>query len=83
MERKDQKRYAFIDKGGIVGWKSEPLIEFEVMGMLLLQNKQITQEQLALSLELMEEKGIRQGEAFIQMGLMTFSQIVFLFCSLL
>ena len=72
----EQIRYAYWDRGGIVGWKNEPIIEKEVLGMLLYQNKQISKEQLSESLEMMEEKGVRQGEAFIQMGVMTFSQMV-------
>lgn len=76
VEDGDQKRYGFFDKGGPVGWRSEPLLENEVLGMLLYKAKQITKEQLQTSLEMMEEKSIRQGEAFSQMGVMSFSQMV-------
>ena len=36
----------------------------------------LSKEQLAESLQHMEDRGCRQGEAFIEMGLMTFPQLV-------
>ena len=76
VEGPEGTRYGYFDKGGPVGWRSEPLMEKEVLGVLLYRAKQITKEQLQESLQLMEEKNIRQGEAFIQMGVMSFSQMV-------
>jgi hypothetical protein len=71
-----QRRFAYLDGGAVVAWRSDPLIEKEVLGILLYNFKQITQEQLKQSLALMEEKGIRQGEAFVELGFMNFPQMV-------
>ncbi len=73
-----QTRYGFWFKGGVVGWRTEPLEESEVLGVLLYRSSQLTQEQLAQSLTLMEEQNVRQGEALIEMGLITFPQLVML-----
>lgn len=69
-------RYGFWDKGGPVAWRTDPVQEAEVLGVLLLKANQITQEQLSESLELMKLHGIRQGEAFIQMNVLTFTQLI-------
>ena len=69
-------KYGFWSKGGPVGWRSEPLNQEEVLGVLLYRAGQVTKEQLQRSLEIMEEQGCRQGEAFIEMGIMSFSQLV-------
>lgn len=71
-----QRRFAYMDKGAVVAWRSDPMIEKEVLGVLLYNFKQITEEQLKQSLATMEEKGIRQGEAFVDLGYMTFPQMV-------
>ena len=69
-------RFGFIYQGGPVGWRSEPLEKESVLGVLLYRAGQITEEQLKQSLQIMEERGCRQGEAFIEMGVMTFAQLV-------
>ena len=69
-------RYGYFSSGGPVAWRSDPVQEREVLGMLLLQAGQITKEQLQQSLDLMQEKGLRQGEAFIELGIMSFSQLI-------
>lgn len=69
-------RYGFWSAGGPVGWRTDPVPEGEVLGVLLLKAGQITKEQLAESLRLMKERGCRQGEAFIEMGVMSFSQLI-------
>jgi hypothetical protein len=71
-------RWGFWSKGGPVGWRTEPLEEQEVLGVLLFRANSITKEQLAESLALMERTGCRQGEALIEMGLLTFPQLVLL-----
>ena len=71
-----QRRFAYFDKGAVVAWRSDPLIEKEVLGILLYSFKQITEEQLNQSLQMMEERGIRQGEAFVELGIMNFPQMV-------
>jgi hypothetical protein len=69
-------RYGFWNKGGPVGWRAEPLQQDEVMGVLLYRAGQVTKEQLQKSIEIMEKQDCRQGEAFIEMGLMSFAQLV-------
>lgn len=69
-------RYGFWQQGGPVGFRTEPMDEGEVLGVLLYKAKQIDKEQLRESLEIMQRDGVRQGEAFIQMGLMSFPQLV-------
>ena len=69
-------RYGFWDRGGPVGFRTDPVQEAEVLGVLLFKANQISKEQLGQSLELMKATGIRQGEALMQMGVMTFTQLV-------
>lgn len=69
-------RYGFWSKGGPVGWRTEPMEEQEVLGVLLYRAGTITREQLAESLAIMERTGCRQGEAFVEMGLCTFPQLI-------
>jgi len=71
-----RKKYGFWSKGGPVGWRNEPVDKEEVLGVLLYRAGQITKEQLQESLEMMEREDTRQGEAFIEMGIMTFAQLV-------
>jgi len=63
-------------KGGVVGWRSEPLDEEEVFGILLFRGGHITKEQLAESLEIMQSSDCRQGDALIEMGVITLQQMV-------
>lgn len=69
-------RYGFWQKGGPVGWRSDPVQEGEVMGVLLFRANQLSKEQLAESLEVMEKRNCRQGDALIELGLLTFAQLV-------
>jgi hypothetical protein len=69
-------RWSFIQKGGPVGFRTDPMDEQEVLGVLLYKAGSITVEQLAESLRVMEERGCRQGEALIEMGVFTFAQLV-------
>lgn len=69
-------RYGFWNKGGPVAFRTDPVQEQEVLGVLLYKAGQVTKEQVAESLERMKRTGQRQGEAFIDMGLMTFSQLI-------
>ena len=41
-----------------------------------MQAKQITEEQVGESLRIMEEKQIRQGEAFMELKLITYPQLI-------
>ena len=69
-------RWGFIQKGGPVAFRAEPMVEQEVLGVLLFKAGTITKEQLAQSLTIMDDRGMRQGEALIDMGVLTFSQLV-------
>ena len=69
-------RYAFWSKGGPVAFRTEPLQEMEVLGVLLYKAKQISKEQLATSLQLMESDSCRQGEALMEMNVLTFPQLI-------
>lgn len=71
-------RWGFWQKGGPVGWRAEPIVEDEVLGILMFRANQLTREQLEASLNLMESNGVRQGEALIEMGVLTFAQVVLL-----
>jgi hypothetical protein len=69
-------RTGFWDKGGPVGFRADPMVEAEVLGVLLLRAQQITEAQLRQSLELMRTQGCRQGDAFIEMGVMSYPQLI-------
>ncbi len=71
-------RWGFWQKGGPVAWRAEPIVEDEVLGILMFRASQLTREQLEQSLDLMERNGIRQGEALIELGVITFAQVVLL-----
>jgi hypothetical protein len=71
-----RKRTGYWDKGGPVGFRVDPLVEAEVLGILLLRAKQVTEEQVRKSLGIMQARGCRQGEAFIEMGVMSFPQLI-------
>jgi hypothetical protein len=69
-------RYGFWDRGGPVGWRTDPVTEDEVLGLLLYQAEQLTKEQIKESLAIMESNGSRQGEALVTMGIMTYPQLI-------
>jgi hypothetical protein len=69
-------RYGYWDSGGPVGWRTEPLNEDEVLGALLFRAGQLTKEQVQESLAIMKSEKCRQGEALVQMRVMTFSQLI-------
>ncbi len=69
-------RWGFWSKGGPVGWRTEPLEESEVLGVLLWRAGRITREQLEATLALMDARGIRQGEALVELGLIPFGEVV-------
>ncbi len=78
VPRTGARFFGLWSHGGPVGFRVEPMDPELVLGTLLLRAGKITREQLAESLRLMERQGIRQGEALIQMGLLTFPQVVLL-----
>ncbi|MSQ03491.1 MAG: hypothetical protein EXR71_16640 [Myxococcales bacterium] len=69
-------RWGFWHKGGPAAWRTEPIGEDEVLGILMFRANQLRREQLEESLDLMETNGVRQGEALIEMGVITFAQLV-------
>jgi hypothetical protein len=75
-EREGPKRFGFWSHGGPVGWRTDPVDESEVLGVLLFRAGRVTEEQVAQSLKLMAAEGIRQGEALMRMGVITFHQLV-------
>ena len=70
------RRIAHIDKGGIVQWGSDPIIQDDCLGVLLARAKKIDQTQLRESLVLMNSTGQQQGQCLIDMGVLTFPQLV-------
>ena len=70
------RRIGFLHKGGIVQWLSDPIIEDECLGVLLTQAKKLDPDQLRQSLEMMSETNNLQGECFIELGFLTFPQVV-------
>lgn len=69
-------RRGFWSQGGPVAWRSDPIDESEVLGVLLYKAEQLTREQLTESLQIMQRDGCRQGDALISMGVMSFPQLV-------
>ena len=69
-------RYGYWLRGGPVGWRTEPMQEDEVLGVLLYKAEQITSEQVKASLEIMKTDGCRQGEALVDMGLLDFAMLI-------
>ncbi len=76
IQSESGRRIAYVDKGGIVQWSSDPIIQDECLGVLLAKAKKIDQLQLRKSLEMMNETGQQQGQCFIDMGVLTFPQLV-------
>lgn len=69
-------RYGYWLRGGPVGWRTEPMKEDEVLGVLLYKAEQITAEQVKASLEIMKRDGCRQGEALVEMGVLDFATLI-------
>ena len=72
----DTVRYGYWLRGGPVGWRTEPMMEDEVLGVLLYKAEQITAEQVKASLEIMKRDGCRQGEALVEMGVLDFATLI-------
>ena len=68
----DVDRYAFIKDGQLCAWKTS--IKEESLGSLLMNSRQITSEDQKKCEELMEKKGIRLGDAAIQLGIFSEKQ---------
>ena len=70
------RRLAYVKKGGIVQFINDPVVEEECLGALLARAGRITREQLNKSLEMMSDTGDQQGQCLIEMGALTFPQLV-------
>ena len=78
IRTRERVRYGFWSKGGPVGWHNDPVDPEETLGVLLFRAGSVKKEQLEQSLEIMDRRGVRQGEAFIELGLLSFAQLVML-----
>ncbi|MFH1467240.1 MAG: DUF4388 domain-containing protein [Pseudomonadota bacterium] len=70
------RRFGFWERGGPVGFRVEPMDQGSVLGVLLYRAGKVDKAQLKQSLRIMEEQNIRQGEALIQLGVLSFPQLV-------
>lgn len=70
-----QTRLGYWRAGGPVAWRSDPQIEEEALGRLLLKSGQVSAEQLEEAWGLMERTGCRQGEALIALGALQAPQL--------
>ena len=75
-DRSTVVRHGFWREGGPVGWRTDPIQDDEVLGMLLYRSKAIQKEQLDASLELMRGSPLRQGEALMLLGVLTFNEVL-------
>ena len=69
------ERFALIKNGNIVAWRSDPMVEEETLGQLLLGSEQIESSQLTTALDKMHQTGQRLGEVLQSMDVMNESQI--------
>ena len=71
-----QRRLAYVKNGGIVQYVSDPIVEEHCLGVLLARAGRVTPEQLQQSLDKMNATGAKQGEVFVEMGVLSFPQLV-------
>lgn len=69
------ERYALFQEGAIVAWKSDPVIEEETLGQLLLQGGRITNAQLKTALQTLQQSELRLGKILQSMNLLTESEV--------
>jgi len=70
------RRLGWMKNGGFVQWENDPVIEEECLGVLLTRAGKLTEAQLRESLRLMNERGQKQGECLIEMGVLSFPKLV-------
>ena len=70
------RRLGWMKQGGFIQWENDPVIEDECLGVLLTRAGKLTEDQLKGSLRAMNETGNKQGECLIEMGALTFPQLV-------
>ncbi len=76
FKSEDGRRLAYVKKGGIVQFINDPVVEEECLGALLNRAGRIDKEQLNRSLQMMNDTGDKQGQCLIEMGVLTFPQLV-------
>ena len=70
------RRLGWMKQGGFIQWENDPIVEDECLGVLLARAGKLTEDQLKISLKRMNETGQKQGECLIEMGALTFPQLV-------
>lgn len=70
------ERFALFQQGAIVAWKSDPVIEEETLGQLLLQGGKITAAQLQKALQTLQQSEMRLGQILQSMGLLSESDVL-------
>ncbi len=76
FKSEDGRRLAYVKKGGIVQFINDPVIEEECLGALLNRAGRIDKDQLNRSLQMMSDTGEKQGQCLIEIGVLTFPQLV-------
>ena len=69
------ERFALFQQGAIVAWKSDPVIEEETLGQLLLQGGRITDAQLDTALQKLQQSDLRLGKILQSMDLLNESEV--------
>ena len=75
IEADGVERFALVKNGNIVAWRSDPIVEEETLGQLLLSSEQLESSQLTGALDQMHQTGQRLGQVLQSMGIMTESQV--------
>lgn len=76
FKSEDGRRLAYVKKGGIVQFINDPVVEEECLGALLNRAGRIDRAQLNQSLQMMSDTGEKQGQCLIEIGVLTFPQLV-------
>ncbi len=69
------QRFALIQRGEIAAWRSDPVVEEETLGQLLLRSEQVDASQLQQALDTMGQTGQRLGQVLQSMELLTEAQV--------
>lgn len=70
------RRLCFIKAGGPVQFLADPVLQDECLGVLLHKAGRLSEDQLKKSLTMMAETGQKQGQCLIELGVLTFPQLV-------
>lgn len=70
------RRLCLVKGGGPVQFLSDPVLQDECLGVLLHKAGRLTEEQLKRSLEKMAETGQKQGQCLVELGVLSFPQLV-------